>query len=231
MNENYAYLIINVLAVLPPFLLSFDKKVAFYKNFYRLFPSIIVTLIIFVTWDVFFTKEEIWGFNDRYLTGSKILNLPIEEVLFFITIPYACIFTYEVYIAYFPNHGLTIKGKNQISIALSIILFITGIYFINHLYTSITFISTAALLVIPKLLKISGFLTYLFPSYLIILVPFLIVNGLLTGTMMEEPIVWYNNDEIIGVRILSIPVEDSIYGFLLLYVNLIFYERIFKRTD
>lgn len=227
MKEEYAYLIINILAVLPPFLLSFDKKVAFYKQFYRLFPSIIVTAIIFVGWDVFFTKDGVWGFNKRFLTGVNFFNLPVEEVMFFFTIPYACIFTYEVYKAYFPNHSLTIKLTNVISVLLSIVLFILGIYFLDRIYTSITFIGTATLLIIPKILRITVFLRYFFPTYLIILVPFFLVNGLLTGTMMDEPVVWYNSNEIIGVRLLTIPVEDIVYGFLLLYVNLIFYEKMF----
>lgn len=227
--EDYAYLWINILSVLPPFLFSFDKKVAFYKNFYRLFPSLFVSAFFFLVWDYFFTGMGIWGFNERYLTGVHLLNLPLEEVLFFFTIPYACIFTYECYMAYFPDKALRLKTTNLISISLSILLFILGIVYLENLYTSLTFILTGALLVLPKLLRAAIFLRYFFPSYLIILIPFLIVNGLLTGTMMDEPIVWYNSREIIGVRISTIPVEDSVYGFLLLYVNLIFYEKIFNK--
>lgn len=229
MKEQYAYLIINIAAVLPPFLLSFDKKVAFYKQFYRLFPSLIITAFIFVAWDVFFTKYAVWGFNERYLTGIDIIHLPMEEVLFFFTIPYACIFTYEVYKAYFPDDGLTIRNSNVVSIILSIVLFVLGILYLNNLYTSITFIFTATLLAVPKLLRAATFLRYFFPSYLVILVPFFIVNGLLTGSMVDEPIVWYNENEIIGIRIFTIPVEDSVYGFLLLYINLIFYEKVFRK--
>lgn len=229
MKDQYAYLIINILAVLPPFLLSFDKKVAFYKNFYRLFPSLLITAFIFIVWDIFFTKHGVWGFNPRYLTGINIVNLPVEEVLFFFTIPYACIFTYEVYMAYFPDYGFRIRRTNMIAIVLSILLFILGIIHLDNLYTSITFIFTGAMLIISKLLRSAVFLRYFFPSYLIILIPFLIVNGLLTGTMLEAPIVWYNEEEIIGIRILTIPVEDSVYGFVLLYINLILYEKIFNR--
>ncbi len=232
MKEQYAYLIINIAAVLPPVLLSFDKKVAFYKQFYRLFPSLIFTAFVFVVWDVFFTKYAVWGFNERYLTGIDIINLPVEEVMFFFTIPYACIFTYEVYKAYFPGYGLTIRNSNVVSIILSIVLFVLGILFLNNLYTSITFIATATILVIPKLIiRAAIFLRYFFPTYLIILVPFFIVNGLLTGSMMDEPIVWYNENEIIGTRLFTIPVEDSVYGFLLLYINLIFYEKVFQRKS
>jgi lycopene cyclase domain-containing protein len=58
-------------------------------------------------------------------------------------------------------------------------------------------------------------------------IPFLIVNGLLTGTGLQEPVVWYNDNENLGIRILTIPVEDTIYGFELMILTVFFYE-IFK---
>jgi lycopene cyclase domain-containing protein len=65
-------------------------------------------------------------------------------------------------------------------------------------------------------------------AYLVILVPFFIVNGILTGTGLEEPVVWYNDEENLGMRILTIPIEDSIYGFLLIASNITLFEY-FKR--
>jgi lycopene cyclase domain-containing protein len=65
-------------------------------------------------------------------------------------------------------------------------------------------------------------------AYLVILLPFFIVNGILTGTGLEEPVVWYNDNENMGVRLFTIPVEDTIYGFLLIGLNITLYE-FFKR--
>ena len=76
---KYTYLLIDVLTILFPFILSFDKKVAFYKDFKNAFLSIICIAIPFIIWDIYFTENRIWGFNEDYLSGKYLSNLPIEE--------------------------------------------------------------------------------------------------------------------------------------------------------
>ena len=58
------------------------------------------------------------------------------------------------------------------------------------------------------------------PTYCII--PFLIVNGFLTAI----PVVLYNDAENLGVRIYSIPFEDTFYGMLLVLMNIVLYEKL-----
>src|SRR5687767_6113258 len=97
----YIYLYLNLLTLFFPLLLSFDKRVAFYKTWPALFPALLINALIFIPWDVFFTQQKIWGFNPEHLLGIYFLGLPLEEILFFITVPYACIFIYECLNVYF----------------------------------------------------------------------------------------------------------------------------------
>ncbi len=70
------------------------------------------------------------------------------------------------------------------------------------------------------------YLGWAYLSYFIILFPFLIVNGILTGTFLTEPVVIYNQNEITGARLLTIPLEDIIYGLLLFIMNISIYEKL-----
>lgn len=67
-------------------------------------------------------------------------------------------------------------------------------------------------------------------TYLCIIPFFLVSNGLLTGSWIDEPIVWYNDLENMAQRIGTIPIEDSIYGFLLVMSNLLLFD-FFRGTD
>ena len=60
--------------------------------------------------------------------------------------------------------------------------------------------------------------------YLFALIPFFIVNGFLTGSFTEAPIVIYNDQENLGIRILNIPVEDILYCFNILVMVVAVYE-------
>ncbi|MEZ4686864.1 MAG: lycopene cyclase domain-containing protein [Bacteroidia bacterium] len=60
----------------------------------------VLTAAVFLIWDVIFTHWGVWGFNEDYLLGIYFLKLPLEEWLFFFTVPYACVFVYACLNAY-----------------------------------------------------------------------------------------------------------------------------------
>ena len=227
MPVNYTYLIIDLGSVLVPFLYTFHKKIQFYKEWRALWPAVFISALIFVAWDMLYTELGVWGFNVRYLTGLKIYNLPIEEVLFFICIPYASVFTYYCFEKFdLKFKAITIRWMTLIIFPA---LIIAGICFYDRLYTSVTFFALALLIGYAWLKKQDELLCKFYFMYLIILIPFFIVNGLLTGTGLEEPVVWYNDAENMGLRLLTIPFEDVFYGMLLLFLNTICFEYLRKR--
>lgn len=205
-------------------MLSFDKKVAFYKSWKYLFPAILLAASVYIAWDFYFTAKGVWWFNENYITGIKILNLPVEEVLFFFIVPYCCVFIYECIKSYFPN----VKNKHGADVVLmllGLILWLTGIIFFNKYYTGWTFIFNAVFIafiyLFKKYFKTFDAATFLV-AYGIMLVPFLIVNGFLTAI----PVVLYNDTENLGLRIYTIPFEDMFYGMLLILMTIVVYENL-----
>jgi len=214
------YLVLVLGSLLIPLLLSFDKKVAFYRHWPVLIPSIFITGVFFAAFDSYFAAKGIWGFNPRYHAGIVIAHLPLEEWLFFIFIPYASIFIHFVLKAYFPGIGLTGKTTRTISLTLIIILAAVIIAESDKAYSVTYFALMAFVLLISVILK-GKLLNVFYISFTVILIPFIIVNGILTGSLIEGEVVWYNPDEITGIRLITIPVEDFAYGFSLILINLL----------
>jgi len=226
MHNLYFYILF--FSVLFPFIFSFHPKIAFYKTWKYLFPAMLITAFVFVVWDIYFTKEKVWGFNKEYILNIYFFNLPIEEVLFFLCIPFSSIFIYHI-IEQFPSNNVITKSQNKITYFLLLFLLILGIINIQKAYTATTFISLFLFLGMLKFIFNASFLGKFYYAYLYILIPFLIVNGILTGSYIKDEVVWYDNQENLGLRIFTIPIEDAFYGMLLLILSISIYEYFRKK--
>jgi lycopene cyclase domain-containing protein len=223
MNPSYSYLLIDIGTIAIPLLFSFHPKLRFDRQWRYFFPACAIAGLVFILWDIKYTELGVWSFNPVYLTGVQIVNLPLEECLFFLCIPYACVFTYHCL-------GLLLKlpRGNKLTHVLTAVLVVSllviGASHTGKYYTSVTFISLAVTLALLQwVVRVMWMRQFLF-SYAVLLLPFFVVNGLLTGSWIDDAIVKYDDMENLGLRLGTIPVEDIFYGMLLILLNVALME-------
>jgi lycopene cyclase domain-containing protein len=199
----------------------------FIKNWKAVLLSLTIVASIFLIWDALFTVNRVWGFNSDYHLNFEFFQMPIEEWMFFFCIPYASVFIHYSLEYFKPK--LLIPEKFTRRITLFFILFFIPVIIMNtdRLYTSVNYSFLVAILLLGFFYG-TQYLRRFYISFLIILIPFFIVNGVLTGTGIEEPVVWYNNAENLGIRLLTIPIEDIGYAFTMIYGNVFLIEK-FKK--
>ena len=212
-----------------PLALSFDQKVHYYTYWKLVVISIVSVAIPFLVWDEFFTNISVWGFNPRYLFGIYLGHLPLEEVLFFLVVPYNCLFVHQVLKAYFPNASLEKLAQFFAFIFIVAAILCFAFYFDKY-YTAAASGLTVCYLFLAMKYKLKWFPSFAL-TFIVCLVPFLIVNGILTGAVTDEPIVWYSEKHIIGPRIFTIPIEDLFYNFSMLFPMVAIFEFILAKKE
>ena len=237
MNPKYAYLLVDLFCLSGPFFLSFHKSVAFYKNFKPLAAGILLMSAVYLPWDILFTHWGIWNFNPKYTMQSRWFLLPIEEWLFFVAVPFACVFTFEC-VRYFKK---TAPSKRFTQITSFTLLAISTVLSVFAAFEELWYTFSATLLCSALLLfhiqRRSEFLGYFLFAWFILLIPFYMSNGILTGlhfyeydlvntsqVEITEAIVRYNNQFNLGIRIWSVPIEDFFYGLAMILLALTPYE-------
>lgn len=220
--KNYTYLIILIATIAVPLALSFESKIQYYKKLKYLLPAIVITAAVFIMWDISFTKSKIWGFNPDFLIGIDLVHLPIEEWLFFFVISYSCVFIYEVLKFYLKKYEYA-NPFLAVSLVLIVAFGLIAYFFRYQGYTFLTFLFSCIYLTYTVFRnKFKPHITKFYLTYFVALVPFTIVNGLLTGL----PVVEYNNQFITNVRLFTIPVEDFSYFFLMFLMVTTIYENL-----
>ncbi len=221
---HYYYILLLLASVAIPLIRSFEHRIHFRGKWPALFSGIFVMMLVFIPWDVIFTENGIWSFNHRYVMGLYIFGLPLEEWLFFIVIPYCIVFTYEVFRYFLPNLHFP-KTALVLSIILGLTFLLLALFNTHRIYTFVVMNLVAALtLAQPFLNTHKTWLSHFYLTYAVILIPFLLINGALTGMFTPQPVVSYNDLHNLGVRIFTIPVEDSVYLLGVMFIVQMIYE-------
>ncbi len=221
---GHLYLLLDIVSLSVPLIFSFHPKLKFYKLWKYFFPATIIMMAFFIPWDIIFTQNGFWGFNEKYLLGIRLANLPLEEWLFFFCIPYACLFTIYALKNLLPKFSFSNKTTAIVYYSLQTVLIVILLYFYDRWYTAVNF-GYAIILMAFVFNYNREILNVFFPVFLLLLGPFFIVNGFLTGSWIHEEVVWYNNAENLGIRIGTVPIEDSIYALSMILTVFILMEK------
>lgn len=226
---QYTYALILFFTVIICFIASFDKRIMFNKQFVPFIKASSIVAVLFIAWDIWFTSRGVWWFNTKYTIGINIFGLPLEECLFFIFIPFSCIFTYFCINKFFKLDWLS-GFNNLITFVTIIVCSVVALLYHDKIYTlvtaSITIISLIYLHFIARVNWI-GKASFVFT---ILMLGFFPVNGVLTGTGLESPIVNYNPKDFLGIRMLTIPIEDAVYGYTQFLLILYFFKLFQKKN-
>lgn len=228
--KPFTYLLIDFLTVIICFIASFDKRIKFNRYFGAFLKAALLVLLPFIAWDIWFTAHGVWWFNTDYTTGYAIAGLPVEEWLFFICIPFACVFTFFCLDKFFRLDWA--DGFNNIIVFLSVIVCaVIALLHYDKIYTFVTAIAVLATVIYLRFVARVEWISRASFTYLILMLGFFPVNGVLTGTGLEAAIVNYNPKTFLGIRMLSIPIEDAAYGYSQFLLVLYFFKLFSKREN
>lgn len=224
--KMYTYALIEFLTVIVCFIFSFDRRIRFNQHFLSFIKAAVIVAVPFIIWDILFTASGVWWFNYDYTVGLILCGLPVEEWLFFICIPFSCVFTFYVLENY---ANLDSLKKWNLVIAILIIAGCSALAIMNigRMYTFVTGCAAVLSVVYLQFIAKQDWLAKSFVVYMVLMLGFFPVNGVLTGFGLDSPIVNYNSAEILNLRMLTIPVEDSIYGYAQ-FILVWYFFRYFK---
>ncbi|MCZ2100181.1 MAG: lycopene cyclase domain-containing protein [Chitinophagales bacterium] len=221
---SFTYALVLFFTVIICFVSSFDKRIQFNRHFGAFIKAAILVAIPFIAWDVLFTAKGVWWFNTDYTIGLNIAGLPLEEWLFFIFIPFSCVFTYYSFDKFFKLEWLS--GFNNLIVFVTIIVCsVVALLHHDKIYTLTTSTATVATLIYLHFIARVEWISKASLVFTILMLGFFPVNGVLTGTGLASPIVNYNPGNFLDIRLLTIPIEDAVYGYTQFLLVLYFFKR------
>lgn len=212
-SGHFAYSEVLAMIFIPVAIISFLTPFRKFRNFRPLALSIITVAPFFIVWDHFAVIYGTWEFNRAMVLNLFVFKLPLEEILFFIVVPFSTIIIMEILIP-FSEKRFKIKYVYNIMILLSVIFIITGLFNLDKSYTSVVCFFASGSMIIAvaskaKIVERFTFWLYILISY----IPFIIFDHI----MVTLPIFVYGRGAIVGIRIFSIPIEEYLYVFTMLF--------------
>lgn len=216
------YLLFDLLILAVPLLVGAWRRAWFYDRLGVALRATLLVAVPFVAWDAAVTGRH-WWFNPAYVLGEEAFGLPLEELLFFVAVPLACLFTWERVLG---GARATVRHPAVLGwlyplvwamAPLGLVVAAQGLEYTGYALIALGVVALldhalgVGLLLAPRALAYFG----------VVLLLTVVCNGYLTA----RPVVLYGESYQLGVRLSTIPVEDFVYGLALVWGCTLFYQR------
>lgn len=218
--HNFAYLLFNIFVFIPVLILSLITDVKPYKNWRGLAAGYLFVSIPFVLWDIWAAGAGHWGFNGLYVYEWRMFGIPYEEVLFFVTVPYAMMYVWGVVNKHVAAKRISDTWANLVLVFIALVSVVLLARYWPNGYTRSAMLATILCCYVVSYLKIAQNMRFWIFQLALVSI-FLVANGFLTAL----PIITYGENSIIGIRILTIPLEDFFFNFAFINLFLVTYEK------
>lgn len=218
---NIEYFFFNCVVFASSILGPLVYKGGKFPHVFSALASIIPVAFVYIFWDALVT-DIWWSFNPLYTLGIMIGPLPIEEILFFFTVPWGCLVLWVNAKHHFPRRMFRFSVIARYGMMLPFLVAGMHAYANRWWYSFSVFVLCGFLLSLFFLFR-RGYISSIAMIFTGIVISLTVIfNGYLTA----RPVVLYYSAYMSGVRMFSMPIEDLFYGFSLLWLVIWGYEWI-----
>lgn len=217
------YLLIDLAALIIALFFSFRPRASFRKEWKWLLPSIGVVAIPTLLVNAQLIRIGAWGYNQDHILGQFVYLLPIEEILYYLCVPYLAMLGYYFCRYYFPGTQLKYSGRIIAGVSAALCLIIAAAY-LDHLFTLISFLGVSIFLAFCFLRR-PFWLGHLIISFSVFSIAFILYNSTLGELNLIFPIFKYEAAETMDVFVNNMPIECLPYSLLVFGSIISIYER------
>lgn len=220
----FEYLAMDAVIFGPAFIYASARRRLSVRQWLGVFASIILVATPFVAWDVAVTGHH-WWFDARYVVGVELLGLPVEEWLFFVAVPFACLF---LWITVFAERGRARPGLRRAGlwVGISLTALAAVVWMLGPQYSALALLALGSFLVADCTFGVAASTHGGAPRFALAVV---LLTVVFDGFLTARPVVHYAPSAISGVRLGSIPIEDFGYGLALVGSVVAVFEFLMKR--
>ncbi len=186
--------------------------------------SVTVPALMFILWDQAVAGTW-WHYNKKYILGIYGGSLPIEEVLFFFTVPYACLALWLNMNAFISVGMMPLEVWIWIAMGLYVLGSVMTLRYWRRKkwYTASVCATMSGLLFLDAIM---GTLLFTRGMFWLFIGAVVVLTGIFDGYLTARPVVTYNKKIKTGLRIGTIPIEDFFYGIALVCSVVVLYVSI-----